>query len=323
MAFSGAEKFSKGKDDTEKEPLITEFEMMINGKKQEIVLTADTNSFQLNYGKLGEQINVPAKFETQEFAKQSLQDMFNSGELHEFFNQYSEDGDVFAPVSEQKQTETKQAEKTTDIEDSWPEDLSFISLPEIEYVKQTIKDAINSGKNSEDWLNETEIHGYKLKVVYSPNLLNELKKLFDAEAKKLQKSQNPRLSFKKAEDYFQKAIENDANYGWKEIVDINSDWPEQLVNALFQYGQTNRKNPKFLSLPQTLSIGEKTYVGWTPKNHNRIFILYGDYNNSGENLNYNWAGAAQFEIANKTTEEIISELSEWLKGEVDYYDPQI
>jgi hypothetical protein len=191
---------------------------------------------------------------------------------------------------------------------------------EIDYAKQSIKDAIAAGNNSNTWLNKFEMYGNKATNVYSPDSQNELKKLFDAEAKKMKRTYV--LKIADAEDYFQKAIENDANYGWKEIVDINSDWPEQLVNALFQYRLTDQKKPQFFSLPQTLSISGRTYTAYTPNKGGDIFILYGDYNNSGENMNYNWVGAAQFKTANRTEDEIISELSEWLKDEVDYYDPQ-
>lgn len=320
-SFSGASEFEGGKNDEEKQPLIGEFEVLINGQKMELMVIADPNGFQVSYADGEEGITLPTLLTTQKYAKDYLQEIYNSGELHEFLTENSNDGDVFTPVSGQKQTETKQTEKTPEIEDFWPKTLSFMSLPEIEYVKQTIKDAIKAGKNSNDWLGELEIYGNKASITYSPDSQKELKKLFDAEAKKLQGAN--RLKIADAEDYFQKAIKNDANYGWKEIVDINSDWPEQLVNSLFQYGQTTRKKPEFLSLPQTLSIGERTYTAYTPNKKGDIFILYGDYNNSGEEMNYDWTGAAQFKTTNRTTEEIISELSEWLKGEVDYYNPQI
>lgn len=225
--------------------------------------------------------------------------------------------DKYSHISKPNQKQEPQK----DIEDFWPKSLNFMSPSEIDYVKQSIKDAIAAGNNSNTWLNKFEMYGNKATHVYSPESQNELKKLFDAEAKKIQGTN--RLKIADAENYFQKAIENDANYGWKEIVDINSDWPQQLVDSLFQYGQTTRKKPKFSSLPQTLSIGERTYTAYTPNKGGDIFILYGDYNNSGENMNYNWIGAAQFKTANRTEDEIISELSEWLKGEVDYYDPQI
>ena len=319
-AFSGAVEF-QGKNNNEKQPLISEVEMMINGAKQEVLLIADTNGFQVSYGeenKESNQIDVPIELTTQKEAKEFLQQIFSTGELHEMLNQYPESNDVFEPVSEQKQTETKQAEKTPDIEDFWPKALSFMSLPEIEYVKQTIKDAIKAGKNSNGWLGELEIYGNKASITYSPDSQKELKKLFDAEAKKLQGTYI--LKIADAEDYFQKAITDYPNFGWKEAVDINSDWASQLVNTLFQ---SDSNKPEFSANNRTISIGNRTYTAYTPNKNGDILILYGDYNNSGEEMNYNWTGAAQFKTANRTKDEVLDELEEWIKGEVDYYDPQI
>jgi hypothetical protein len=317
QSFSGAVEF-QGKNDNEKQPLIGEFEVLINGAKMELMLIADTNGFQVFFDEGSDGIDFPIEFTTQKEAKEYLQQIFATGELHKMLNEYPGHDDVFSPVSEQKQTETKQAEKTPDIEDFWPKALSFMSLPEIEYVKQTIKDAIKAGKNSNGWLGELEIYGNKASITYSPDSQKELKKLFDAEAKKLQGTYI--LKIADAEDYFQKAITDYPNFGWKEAVDINSDWASQLVNTLFQ---SDSNKPEFSANNRTISIGNRTYTAYTPNKNGDILILYGDYNNSGEEMNYNWTGAAQFKTANRTKDEVLDELEEWIKGEVDYYDPQI
>jgi hypothetical protein len=527
-SFSGASEFEGGKTDEEKQPLIGDIEVLVNGQKMELMLIADQNGFQVAYADGEDGIAIPTLLTTQKYAKDYLQEIYNSGELHEFLTENSNDGDVFTPIApnvaqaEQKssladlpeykgepdfpipflektiqefketivdpktgeftpnklkkklnefrqdigiskeqiqkilkwgeewekwaytateselfpsakpekteldweddlahtgkiyedypngdlpsaamvnvwhnglpkkayivvhhggttitldnQQYTVQAgsmgesvadskkgladqisgkyndivsdlaeyedvdlsfvdpaktksesaakqEKPLDIESFWPESLKFMSPYEIDYVKQSIKDAIAAGNNSNTWLNKFEMYGKKAEIAYSPESQKELKKVFDEEAKKIQGTN--RLKIADAEDYFQKAIKNDANYGWKEIVDINSDWPEQLVNALFQYGQTTQNKPEFFSLPQTLTVGNRTYTAYTPNKGGDIFILYGDYNDSGRAMNYDWTGAAQFKTANRTTEEIVAELAEWLKGEVDYLDPQI
>jgi hypothetical protein len=213
---------------------------------------------------------------------------------------------------------TPLSQKPYNIEKFWPQSLEFMSPYEIDYTKKSITDAIAAGKNSQAWLDGFEMYGSKAKDAYSPDSQKELKKVFDEEAKKNKKPYKLRIA--EAEDYFQKAIKNDANYGWKEIVDINSDWPSQLVYTLFH---SDLDKPEFSAKNRTISIGEKTYTAYTPNKNGDIFILYGDYNNSGEDMNYNWTGAAQFKTENRTREEVVAELAEWLKGEVDYYNPQI
>ena len=253
-----------------------------------------------------------------------LSEKVNSSEITETdptAKDYSQWVTFTIPNGKTEPEATSQSEKPFEIEEFWPESLNFMSPYEIDYVKKSIKDAIAAGKNANTWLSGFEMYGNKAEVAFSPESQKELKKVFDVEAKK-NKAPN-RLKIADAEDYFQKAIKNDPNYGWKEIVDINADWSEQLVDALFKYGQNTKGNPEFFSLPQTISVIERVYTAYTPNKNGDIFILYGNYNNSGEGMNYNWTGAAQFKTANRTQEEVIAELAEWLKGEVDYYDPQI
>jgi hypothetical protein len=86
------------------------------------------------------------------------------------------------------------------------------------------------------------------------------------------------------------------------------------------------KQPEFSAKKKTISIGRRTYTGYTPVKGGDIYILYGSYSNPSDdfdNLNYKWDGAATFTTKNKTKNEVLDELEEWFKAEIDYYDPQI
>jgi len=218
---------------------------------------------------------------------------------------------------------TKQADKTPDIEDFWPKALSFMSLPEIEHVKQTIKDSLEAGKNYNNWIDELEMYGQKAKNLYSPDSQKELKKLFEEEAKKLHKSLNPRLSIKKAESYFNKSITDYANSYWKEVIDQNKNYADEVGVLVESLLAQHSNKPEFSAKRKTISIGRRTYTAYTPVKGGDVYILYGTPNNSGEDLNYKWDGAATFTTKNKMKDDVLDDLEWWFKGEIDYYDPQI
>ena len=310
------------------QPSGTQATVYVEGKPQKAAFVLDGNGLMIILNS-GDKYSIQFATDSLKTAKEMFESEFlgDSKQIASDLKEYQGIDFSFIDPAQTKKSEkaepeaTPEPEQPFDIEEFWPESLNFMSPGEIDFLKKSIQGAIAAGKNSEDWLNEFEMYGQKATNAYSPDSQKELKKLFDAEAKKLQKFNKSILSLQKAETHFNWAVKNYSNYGWKEIP--NSSDSNALVGKLIGYPVDQNAKPEFWQTSNTLTIGNRTYVGWTPKNDNRIFILYGDYNNSGEDLNYNWIGAAQFEIANKTTEEIISEISEWFKGEIDYFDPQI